>query len=453
MNTKIVLIGAGSATFGFGVLGDIFNSDVLKGSAIVLHDINAERLSKVEDVARQYLQEHNLPYSLSATTSRAEALQDANFCVISIEVGDRFELWEQDWRIPQQCGNKQVYGENGGPGGLFHSLRIIPPILEICEDIQKICPHAHIFNLSNPMSRICLAVKRKFPELSFTGLCHEIATLPDILSGMLGTPFSNLETKSGGLNHFTILLEATYKDTGKDAYPDIREKAVAFLETLPELTDILKVWSEHADSPQVKQLVADVKFHGRRWADRWLIKEVMEKFGYLPITVDSHFGEYIPWAQSVVDHKSIIDFYNWYKDWSFTHEPLINPEGTGGSERVIPMIEGILTDSGQEELAINVLNEGLIENVLPDVVVEVPGIIDKDGVHGVKLGLFPKGIAGLCNNQVATHDLTVEAVLHGSRKLALQALLVDPMVDSLQGAEQMLDVILDLQKDYLGYIK
>lgn len=451
MNTKIVLIGAGSATFGFGVLGDIFKSEVLMGSSIMLHDINPQRLSKVEEVAQHYVQDNKLPYTLSATTSRQEALQDAEFCIISIEVGDRFALWEQDWRIPQQFGNKQVYGENGGPGGLFHSLRIIPPILEICEDIQNICPNAHIFNLSNPMSRICLAVKRKFPELKFTGLCHEIATLPEILSDILNTPFSNLNTKSGGLNHFTILLEATYKDTGKDAYPEIREKAGAYFETLPELTDILKEWSQQADSPQSNQ-VSQVKFNGRRWADRWLIKEVLEKFGYLPITVDSHFGEYIQWAQEVVDHKSVIDFYNWYKDWSFTHKPRISPQGTGGSERVIPIIEGILTDSCHEELAVNVPNDGLIENLLQDIVVEVPGMIDKDGVHGVKLGMFPKGIAGLLNNQFAVHDLTVEAALNGSRNLALQALLVDPVVDSVRGAEQMLDLVLELQNDYLGYV-
>ncbi len=445
MNTKIVLIGAGSATFGFRVLGDIFKSEVLPESSIVLHDINAQRLSNVEDVARRYVQENNLPYTLSGTTSRQEALQDADFCIISIEVGDRFELWEQDWRIPQQFGNSQVYGENGGPGGLFHSLRIIPPILEICEDIHRHCPNAHVFNLSNPMSRICLAVKRKYPELRFTGLCHEIATLQNILSAILGVPFSDLITKSGGLNHFTILLEVTYKNTGKDAYPDVREKAADFLAVLPELTDVLRERNKQTEEPAT--------FKGRQWADRRLIKEVLDKFGYLPVTVDSHFGEYIQWAQEVVDHKGIIDFFNWYKDWSFTHTPEIAPEGTSGCERVIPIIEGILTDSQHEELAVNVPNDGLIENLSQDLVVEVPGMIDKEGVHGVKFGMFPKGIAGLLNNQVAVHDVTVEAAMTGSRELALQALLVDPIVDSLRGAEQMLDLMLELQKDYLGYIK
>ena len=445
MSSKIVLIGAGSATFGFNVLGDIFKSEVLPGSTLVLHDINAAKLSQVENITQRYIQAHNLPYTLLAKTSREEALKDADFCIISIEVGDRFELWEQDWRIPQQYGSRQVYGENGGPGGLFHSLRIIPPILDICKDIQRICPQAHIFNLSNPMSRICLAVKRQYPDLKFTGLCHEIATLPDILSNMLGVPFTELETKSGGLNHFTILLEATYKATGKDAYPDIREKAIAYLETLPELTEWLRETHKQTDVP--------ASFKGHRWSDRWLIKAILEKFDYLPITVDSHFGEYIQWAQDVVDHQGILDFYNWYKDWSFTHTPEIKPEGAEGVERVIPIIEGILTDSQHEELAVNVLNDGFIANLTPDIVVEVPAIIDKDGVHGITLGAFPKGILGLFNNQVAVHDLTVEAAIQGSRKLALQALLVDPQVDSLRGAEQMLATILKLQKPYLGYLR
>lgn len=443
MTQKIVLIGAGSATFGFGILGDIFKSMVLEGSSIVLHDIDVQALQMVEEVAQRHIQEYQLPYTVSATTSRQEALQDATFCGISIEVGKRFDLWEQDWRIPQQYGNRQIFGENGGPGGLFHSLRIIPPIIQICEDIQRICPEAYVFNLSNPMSRICLAVKRKYPALKFVGLCHEVAFLPEHLPRILGTPFSNLSVRAGGLNHFSVLLEATYKDTGKDAYPDIRKKAPVYLETLPEAADILvEMFTPTGNPPQ---------FKGYTWPSRRLIKEIFERFGYLPITDDSHFGEYVHWAQEVVDHRGILKFYNWYKAWSFEHSPT-RIEGTGGTERIVPIMEGILTDSKQEELAVNILNDGIIDNLPRDLIVEVPAIVDKDGVHGVKLGTFPRGIAGLLNNQVAVHDLTVEAALTGSRELALQALLVDPVVDNLKGAEQMLDMMLDLQKEHLGYI-
>ena len=422
MTNTIVLIGAGSAQFGLGTLGDIFKSKPLAGSSIVLHDINPQALRKVEDIARQFIQEHELPYTLSATTLRQDALRDATFCIISIEVGDRYKLWEQDWKVPLQYGIRQVFGENGGPGGLFHSLRIIPPILEICADISTICPDAYVFNFSNPMSRICTTVKRKYPDLRLIGLCHEVASLPMHLPRMLETPLSNLSFKAGGLNHFSVLLEVKYKDTGKDAYPDVRERAPAYFKDMPE---------------------------------RDLFREILNRFGYLPITTDSHFGEYIQWAHDVVDHKGILNFYAMYKAWCLGQVPLSRIEGTLEEEywRVVPIMEGILTDSHHEELAVNVSNDGLIDNLPRDLVVEVPAIVDQDGVHGVKLGALPRGFAGLLCNQVAVHDLTAEAVLTGSREIALQALLVDPVVDSVRAAEQMLDTMLQLQARYLGYIR
>ena len=129
--TKIVLIGAGSQNFGLGIIGDIFKSNLLKGSKIVLHDINSDTLRVTQNIAEDYKTKLKLDFSIEATTSRKEALKNADFCIISIEVGNRFELWDQDWKLPLQYGIKQVYGENGGPGGLFHSLRIIPAILDI----------------------------------------------------------------------------------------------------------------------------------------------------------------------------------------------------------------------------------------------------------------------------------------------------------------------------------
>ena len=454
MSHKIVLIGAGSAMFGLGSVGNIFKNKALEGSTVVLHDINPQALSKVEGIARRYMEEHQLPYTLVATTSRQEALQGADFCIIAIEIGNRYELWEQDWKIPLQYGIHQVYGENGGPGGLFHSLRIIPPILEICGDIQKFCPNAYVFNLSNPMTRICLAIARKFPELKVIGLCHEVVSLMEHLPKILNTPWSNLQIKAGGLNHFSVLLEAIYKDTGKDAYPEIRAKAPAYFQRLPE--------QSYENLGAMKEMLDAARGSGERlpsrqhvWAERELFKVILEKFGLLPITTDSHVGEYIQWAHSVVDHKGILDFYNFYKKWCLEQVPESRITGTLEIEywREIPIIEGILTDSHQEELAVNIPNAGLIENLSSEMVVEVPATVDKDGVHGVKLGKLPRGFAGLLNNQVAVNDLTVEAVLAGSRELALQALLVDPVVDNVAAAEAALDAILEYQQEYLGYIR
>src|SRR5512138_2603896 len=214
MKKRIVLVGAGSAQFGLGSIGSILQSQVLEGSQIVLLDINPTTLAAVEAKGSAFIKEHHLPFELTATCDRPQAFESADFIIISIEVGNRFDLWELDWRIPQQYGVRQVYGENGGPGGLFHSLRIIPPILEICADAQRICPNATIFNFSNPMSRICTTVKRAFPDLKFIGMCHEIASLARFLPQILGVPYEKLAVRAGGLNHFSAVLSACYKETG-----------------------------------------------------------------------------------------------------------------------------------------------------------------------------------------------------------------------------------------------
>jgi alpha-galactosidase len=418
--------------FGLGALGDILKCKALEGSTVVLHDINAPALRAVETTARQYLQERELPYTLSATTSRTEALQEADFCIISIEVGDRYELWEQDWKIPLQYGIRQIYGENGGPGGLFHALRIIPPILDICDDIQSVCPDAYVINLSNPMIRISHAVHATFPDLKVLGLCHEVASLVEHLPRLLETPFSNLSIKAGGFNHFSILVEATYRDSGKEAYPDIREKGPAYFEEAPAYFGNI--------------------------GERGLFLEILDRFGYLPTTTDSHLGEYIHWACDVADHQGILEFYDRYKrSTSAPQDPPLTRIARGTTEReywrVVPIIEGILTDSQHEELAVNIPNDGLIEYLPSNQIVEVPATIGKSGVQGVKLNPYPKAFAGLLLNQVAVNDLTTEAVLTGSRAVVLQALLVDPVVDSVRAAEEMLETMLALQKPYLGYIE
>lgn len=441
---KIVLIGAGSAQFGYGTLGDIFQSDILRErkAQLVLHDINPLTLEQVAKNGQKFIDDHNLPFTLSATASRMEALEGADFCIISIEVGNRFEMWEQDWRIPQQFGFRQVYGENGGPGGFFHSLRIIPPILEICGDVLKICPDAFVFNFSNPMSRICTTVHRKFPDLKFTGLCHEISSLGKHLPKMLDTPFEKLKIRAGGLNHFSVLLQADYRDTGKDAYPEILEKAPAYFEK-----EAHKLPAPHEHNG--KDTSAYIKT--TPWHERRLFKIILEKFRLLPITTDSHFGEYPTWAYDVVDHEGILDFYHSYKEYVMKMTPKIELKCT---ERVIPIIEGILEDMGFEEGAVNIPNKGFIPDLPEFMAVEVPAVVNRNGVHGVPIGdILPKGFAGLLHNQVAIHDLIAETVLTSSREVALQALLVDPIIDKVGAAEKMLDFMLELQKKFLGYIK
>ena len=448
MGKRIVLIGAGSAQFGYGTIGDILQSKVLEGSHIVLHDINPNTMGVVAKTACDFIEQHKLPFTLSATTNRKEAFQGADFIINSIEVGNRFELWEQDWRIPQQYGIQQVYGENGGPGGLFHSLRITPPILDICADVMAVCPEATVFNFSNPMSRICTTVTRAFPGIKFIGMCHEIASLREYLPRILGVAYEDLYVRAAGLNHFSVVLSAQYKATGQDAYPDILAKAPGFFGKMPGLNAFHKYFKETGQWPEKDEDFSSLETEA--WPERRVFQVILEKFGVMPITSDSHFGEYIQWAYDVTDHRGILDFYNFYKEYLSRVQPKIELRL---SERIIPIIEGILTDAGYEEAAVNIPNNGLIAD-LPDwIVVEVPSVVDKDGVHGVPMGHLPRGFAGLLMNQVAVHDLTAEAIIHKSKALALQALLVDPIVNRYQRVDELLDTMIDYQEKWLGYLK
>jgi alpha-galactosidase len=265
---------------------------------------------------------------------------------------------------------------------------------------------------------------------------------------MLGVTYDELETVAGGLNHFSILLEARYKETGEDAYPDIREKAPAYFSNIPGLTDTMKYFKETGQWP-----TSPADFEGREvesWSERGLFKVILNEFGYLPITTDSHFGEYIQWGYDIVDHRGILDFYRFYKGGLAHAEPKIELRLR---ENVVPIIEGILTGSVYREEGVNLPNAGLIAHLPEWLAVEVPATIDAEGVHGEALGELPHAFAGLLYNQIAVHEMTAEAVLSGSRQAVLQALLVDPIVDRYHGMEELVDTMLELQADYLGYIE
>ena len=450
---KIVLVGAGSIQFGYGMLGDIFNSKILRGSTITLLDINKDALLTVLEGAKEFISQHSLDYTVEATTERREAFVHADFIISSIEVGNRFQLWDEDWKIPLQYGIKQVYGENGGPGGVFHSLRIIPVILEIMKDVMEICPNAYVFNYSNPMTAICTTVNRVYPEAKFVGMCHEIGWLGRWLPGILNRKIEDVHFRAAGLNHFSCMLEIKDRKSGKDLYPEVLERAEAFFQKEPGYSDLFD------DYQKTGNLEASEAFHkghsGRKsnyeWADRRIGQLMLKNYQLLPITVDSHFGEYLSWAWDVVDHRGILDFYDVYK--IMLSQKTVSEFKMETSERVIPIIEGIITDSGYEEEAVNIVNNGLIEDLPSWITVEVPAIINKNGVHGIKMENVPKGYLALLRSYTGVYDLTAEAIVHKKKSYVIQALLANPVVNQASQLASMVDRMIDTQSKWLGYLK
>jgi len=253
------------------------------------------------------------------------------------------------------------------------------------------------------------------------------------------TDFTNIEIKAGGLNHFSILLEVKYKDSKKDAYPIIKEKFNHYYSKL------INEHEGHTSKPG---------------AERGVFFELFNQYGYLPITTDSHLGEYLQWAYSVADHEAIMEFYNNYKKHCLSfyedkssYTKFFNSNNLKPHERIIPIIEAIINDNNLEESAVNVPNNNFISHVPNDIVVEVPGIINKKGVTGVALNNYPSSFGTLLNNQTGTIQLTTEAVLKKSKHSAYLAMLADPVVDNTKAAAKLLNTILDFQKEYLGYLK
>ncbi|MGQ9628920.1 MAG: family 4 glycosyl hydrolase [bacterium] len=440
--TKIIVIGAASASFGLGTLADAFQSSELRGSKLALVDIDGENLEVMAKLAHRLNEESGMEFEIQHTTDRREALPGAEFVITSIAI-KRNELWKLDFQIPLKYGIKQVLGENGGPGGLFHSLRNIPIILDICWDMEKLCPKALLLNFSNPESRICLAVSRH-TKIKSVGLCHGLPWQLGKLARLLGLEVRGGKPKRGvedeellieeydidgraaGLNHFTWITELRRKSTGEDLYPLLRRKV--------------------KEAPDFQPLCA----------------ELFWDFGLYPSPSDDHVGEYISYAWERCGLRGY-DFdaadryreeqWNWIRRMASGEEPVDSLLKRRSGEIAMDIIVDIVDDRHREEIAVNIPNDGFIANLEPGAIVEVAAVVDRGGVHGVRVGELPRGIAALCNTQIAVQDLVVEAAVTGSRQAALQSMLIDPVVQSADAARKTLDELLKIHAPYLPQFK
>lgn len=435
MDKKIVLVGAGSTSFGPSMFSDLYLSDLLKGSTIVLHDINKEKLEMIYYLLEKENEMAGNKFQLERTTDRGSAFKDADFVINSIEVGDRMELWWQDYKIPRKYGSTQVLGECGGPGGTFHSFRIIPPIIEIAKDIERICPKAFLINFSNPMSRVCLAIKRA-TNIKFVGLCHQIQFLERDIPRMLDKSLENLRMTVAGLNHFGFLLNLKDKRDDTDLMPEFNQKAMDF-------------FKEHEDPFEFSTLTF----------------EIYRRFGYFPHPGDNHLGEYLQFGEEFTENQDMIDWINRtdrynqliYKRVQRYHRRLKKGRYPSkgmlykidSGERAVPIIEAIIEDKNTYETSVNIPNDGIIENLPQDLVVEVPARVDRNGLHGIKLGNIPKNVAGLLRIEATVQDLCVQAILERSEKLAKAALAIDPNCGSFEMAEKIYGNMMERQKEYL----
>jgi alpha-galactosidase len=426
---KIVAVGAGSG-FGRGTIVNILGAPEFEqlGGSLVLMDTDSRALERMHRFALLVKEHFRSRVTIEAATRLREALPGANYVIISVAV-KRYELWEQDFRVPLAFGFKHALGENGGPGALFHALRNFELVIPICREVEELCPDALVLNYTNPESRIVRAIS-DLTKVRAVGLCHGVFGAQEGVSRILGVPSKDLDFLSGGLNHFFWFLKIADRRTGKDLYPELRRRALS-----------------DSDCPAMPPLV----------------RKMLEVFGHYTYPSDDHIGEYLSFAYEFTGLK-------WHYGLESHKVPPAAPsQPRGRTGRYVagegPLDEDALEPSGELAVpiilaielnrrlwadAVNVPNAaGYLDQLPQDAVVELPAWADGGGIHPQKLPPMPEALAAFCRTQASIQQLVVEGYRQRSRNLLLQTLLLDPVVNSVANAETMLDYMLELQSEYL----
>ncbi|MGN0880070.1 MAG: alpha-glucosidase/alpha-galactosidase [Oligosphaeraceae bacterium] len=417
--TKITFIGAGSTIFCKNILGDVLCTPELQNSEIALYDINPQRLKESQmmltTLNRNINQDRATIKAYCGVENRKEALRGADFAVNAIRVWDYTISEAIDFAIPTRYGLRQTIADTLGIGGLFRALGSGEHMLHFAEDMADVCPNVWFLNYTNPMCALTGLMLRHTP-IRTVGLCHSVQACVRSLLNTLGITeqydLAKFRARIAGINHQAWLLELEYD--GKDIYPEIRELAFRKLD-------------EWLAAPKDKKSSNMVRL------------EIMRRFGYYVTESSEHSAEYMPYwikrnypenierynipidASPDRCRKIVADWNKQYKDICenpvLTHKPS-NEFGCG-------IMRAIVTNQPYQ-IAGNVLNHGFIENLPAEAVVEVPCLVDRNGVQGTFFGRLPTQCAAINQTNINQQLLTIEAIVSRSRDKIYQAAMLDP---------------------------
>jgi alpha-galactosidase len=431
MARKVAMIGAGSIVFCKTLMSDIMATPALAGSEFALMSRTEPKLRRMEDFARRMVRDNGLPGTVWATLDRREAIQDADFVVVMIQVGG-VEAFEIDYRIPLKYGVDQCIADSLGPGGVFRGLRAIPVLLDIARDMEQTAkPGAILLQYANPMAANCLALG-KATGVSFVGLCHGVQTTLDLIARYCQAPKDEIRYTCGGINHMDWFL--TLEHEGRDLYPILR----AVFEK-PEYYKNEKVRGE-----------------------------VFRHFGYFMTESTGHLSEYVPWFRksrkaldTYCDEPSFGGesgaYYQWCRTVAerFEDEDPLARETTLIEGRSVEycsyIMEAVATNRPFRFMG-NVRNDGYITNLPGGCCVEVPTFADGTGLHPTFVGELPPQCAALCLTNINVQTLAAEAALTGDPELVMQAVATDPLsgaVCTLAEIREMCSEMLEAQRAWL----
>ena len=389
--TKIAMIGAGSTVFMKNLVGDILSEPLLKDCEISLMDIDEARLSTSRAVAERIAAAVDAQPRITATTDRRRALEDADYVVLMIQVAGYKPGTVTDFAIPKKRGLRQTIADTLGIGGIMRGLRTAPVLIDIARDMKEMCPNALMLQYVNPMAINCAALSRAVPGIRTVGLCHSVQGTAKELASDIGVPVGEIRYLCAGINHmaFYLSLERKLPDgSTEDLYPRIR------------------------------QVIDD----GRVPDWNRVRYEVFRHFGYFVTESSEHFSEYVPWFIKR-DRPDLIEEFNIPLDeyirrcevqiarWQKQEKELTS----NNAMEVKPSHEYaariMLAEMTGEPIVINgnVENRGHIDNLPDGACVEVPCLVDHNGVQPIRVGKLPPQLAALMQTNINVQELTVQA--------------------------------------------
>ncbi len=424
---KIVLIGAGSASFTAGLVADLLLAKGRDEWTIGLVDINEEALNVAQGLVQRMIAHKQAPFSIEASPDRCDVLPGADFVVTTIAVGGR-RAWEADILIPRQYGIFQPVGDTIGAGGISRALRQIPPMLEIARDVAQLCPQAHFFNYANPMACICRAVNKATPA-RLVGLCHGVQETLRYLCHFIGVPYAEIHALYCGVNHLTFITHFTRN--GEDLWPLVDQRLA---ESPPEDNHFSwELYRTHRAFPAVLDRHI-TEFYAPRFArgDYYGKKLGLDTMDILAViqSGDERYEKMKAQAEGRVPLEESL----------FTRK-------LGEHEALIPIVESLINDRG-EIFPMNMPNRTVPE--LPaGFVLEMPTAAMQAGCLPVALPPLRPALAATITRALYGVELAVEAALTGDRRIFVEALLYDGCVQELATAEALADDLLAAHKPYL----
>jgi alpha-galactosidase len=445
---KITIIGAGGFVFPFRLIGDLLSFPALRSSTLCLMDLDPERLSRTADAARSLIAHHGFDTKIVETIDRREALLDADFVIITFQVGG-IDSYRHDVEIPRKYGVDQAVGDTVGPGGVFRFLRSVNSYDAIAADALELCPNAQFINYANPMAMATGFLNAK--GLKAVGLCHSVQGTTRMLARTLDVPYDDVSFVSAGINHQAWIL--SFRRGEEDLYPGLRAVMQSRHLRGQGADNLAKDDGDHSEPAE-----AASNYEG---GNEQVRTTIMDAFGFFQTESSHHASEYLPYFRKSPDLtlEYIPQRWDYYEICSSHDEQgeideqlsYLKANLATSVEYGASIINSIVTGTPTVVYG-NVPNDGLIGNLPESACVEVPCLVDANGVQPTAVGDLPAQLAAVNRTNIGVQDLALRAALTGVREHVYHAVMLDPLTSALLTLDQIRAMTDELLEAHSGLL-